>query len=76
MSVDSAPRITAIQVADSEIILEFNAKENKRYWLEQSVDLTNWMTLQHQESNQSGVIQWKVDKSGPIGFFRIRAEAL
>ena len=76
VSVDSAPRISGIQVTDTKIILEFNAAENKRYWLERSDDLTNWMTLQHQSPKESGTVEWSIEKSGPIGFFRLRAEAL
>ena len=76
VSVDSAPRISGIQVTATEILLECNATENHRYWLEQSIDLINWMTLQHQSPSESGLLHWSVDKTGPIGFFRIRSEAL
>ncbi len=76
VSADSAPSIAGIQVTDSEIVLEFEAFVGQRYWLEQSTDLTNWMTLQHQSPSETGTAQWRIEKAGPIGFFRLRAESL
>ena len=73
VTIDSAPTIDQIQISDSQISLTFAALAGKTYWLEHSTDLINWMTIQQQVAEANETAEWNIDRSGPIGFFRLRA---
>lgn len=70
----SAVPIHQIQQTGDTIHIAFDGSAGKDYWLERTADFLDWITIDHQRTEETGEAVFSISTSkASLGFFRIRA---
>lgn len=66
--------IHQIQQTEDTLQIAFDGSAGKNYWLERTADFLDWITIDHQRTDETGESVFSISTSkDPLGFFRIRA---
>ena len=66
--------IRQIQQTENTIQITFNGSAGRDYWLERTADFLDWITINHQRTEETGESVFSISiRKAPLGFFRIRA---
>lgn len=66
--------IRQIQQTGDTIHIAFDGSAGKDYWLERTAEFLDWITINHQRTEETGEAVFSISTSkAPLGFFRIRA---
>ena len=74
IKIGSNLRINQIQIDSGQIEIMFHGNANTDYWLEQSSDLSNWMTVNHKTVIEPGETQMVRPNEDDQAFFRLRSQ--
>ena len=66
--------IRQIQQTGDTIHIDFDGSAGKNYWLERTAEFLDWITIDHQRTEETGEAVFSISTGkAPLGFFRIRA---